>query len=101
VVPIVHHAGTPEVLYNLQALAAFVTVEIRSNKEQAWSQGRASECIAPTWNLQSIKDKHADQPAKNVRQPSACIIAPWMGTNHFQQCIYAQDVLGNVAERVM
>ena len=74
---------------------------MKSNREQARSQGRASECIAPTWNLHSIKDKHADQHAVNERHPSARVTAPWMGTVHFQQCIYAQDVVASVTERDM
>jgi len=72
---------------------------MKSNREQARGQGLASECIAPTWNLHSIKDKHADQPAINERHPSACVTAPWMGTACFQQCVYAQDIVGSVTER--
>ena len=99
--PIVHHAGTAEVLYNLQALAAFVRLKSKVIRNRPAARGVQVSALHPLGILQSIKDKHANQPAKNARQPSACVIAPWMGTNHFQQYMYAQDVLGNVTERVM
>jgi hypothetical protein len=50
---------------------------------------------ALTRNLQNVKDKHADQIAKNMGHRTASNVAsvdlPCMETPHFRKCIYMQD----------
>ena len=60
---------------------------------------------APTRNLQDIKDKHADQPAKNVPHPTTstcCLCSTAVAGNiFFFSKMYVQDVLRNVAECIV
>jgi hypothetical protein len=53
---------------------------------------------ACTSNLQSIKDRHGDQPAKKSATPYGIYLLPLLGTTHFQKCMYMQFVLWNVME---
>jgi hypothetical protein len=55
--------------------------------------------------LQNIKDKHAYQPAKNMRHtthpPAASVEMPWLETTYFQKRVHLQDVLCIVTEDSM
>ena len=55
--------------------------------------------------FQSIKDKHADQPAKTGDTLPylgfASVKRPWWETTHFQKCTFMKDVLCSVIERIM
>ena len=59
---------------------------------------------APTRNLQNIKEKHGDRPAKRVRHVPhprvAYVEPPLLETTHFQKCMHMQVVLCSVMERV-
>jgi hypothetical protein len=47
---------------------------LRAN--EARRQGGASGCNSPTRNLQNIKDKRADQPAKKLATPYSIHVLP-------------------------
>ena len=58
-----------------------------------------------TRNVQSIKDKHADQPAKtgdNLTYPGfASFKRSWLETTHFQKCTFMKEILCSVIERIV
>jgi hypothetical protein len=47
VVPIVHHAGTAEVLYNLQALATFVQLKSKVIRKRPAARGVQVSALHP------------------------------------------------------
>jgi hypothetical protein len=78
------------------------------NPNQTRSQGRVQVCarhpLQVTRNLQNIEDKHADQPVKTrVTLPHprvASVEQPCLEKHYFKKCLYMQDVLCNVVERI-
>jgi hypothetical protein len=52
--------------------------------------------------LQNIEDKHADQPAKNLRPYVASVELAWLKTAILKRKkMYVQQVLCNVTERIV
>ena len=65
----------------------------REGRGASWWNAPTTNVGSPTRDLQNIKDKHADQPAKKpcdtLSQPRvASVEPPWLETTHFQKCVY-------------
>ena len=86
---------------------AFVYAWVGGWRVMHWPIARGVTTLdAPTRNVQNIKDKHPDQPAKKtcdaVPHPHVASVEPLLlEATHFQKYRYMQDVLCSVTEHLM